>query len=49
MVLRLTETAGQQSRRSQSSNQRNRFTVTTACGGYDGWIGDFIEERRLMA
>ena len=21
--------------------------VTTACGGYDGWIGDFIEERRL--
>ncbi len=21
--------------------------VTTACGGYDGWIGDFIEERRV--
>ncbi len=21
--------------------------VSTACGGYDGWIGDFIEERRL--
>ncbi len=21
--------------------------VVTACGGYDGWIGDFIEERRL--
>ena len=21
--------------------------VTTTCGGYDGWIGDFIEERRL--
>lgn len=21
--------------------------VTTACGGYSGWIGDFIEERRL--
>jgi sugar phosphate isomerase/epimerase len=21
--------------------------VTTACGGYAGWIGDFIEERRL--
>jgi sugar phosphate isomerase/epimerase len=21
--------------------------VTTACGGYDGWIGDFNEERRL--
>jgi len=21
--------------------------VTTACGGYTGWIGDFIEERRL--
>ena len=21
--------------------------MTTACGGYDGWIGDFIEERRL--
>jgi len=21
--------------------------VTTACGGYEGWIGDFIEERRL--
>jgi len=21
--------------------------VTTACGGYQGWIGDFIEERRL--
>ncbi|MGQ7789478.1 TIM barrel protein [Shigella flexneri] len=21
--------------------------VTTACGGYDGWIGGFIEERRL--
>lgn len=21
--------------------------VTTACGGYYGWIGDFIEERRL--
>lgn len=21
--------------------------VTTACGGYDGWIGDFIEERRM--
>lgn len=21
--------------------------VTTACGGYDSWIGDFIEERRL--
>lgn len=21
--------------------------VTTACGGYRGWIGDFIEERRL--
>jgi sugar phosphate isomerase/epimerase len=21
--------------------------VFTACGGYDGWIGDFIEERRL--
>ena len=21
--------------------------VTTACGGYDGWPGDFIEERRL--
>ncbi|PLR77388.1 hypothetical protein CU633_10565 [Bacillus sp. V3-13] len=21
--------------------------VTTACGGYNGWIGDFIEERRL--
>jgi sugar phosphate isomerase/epimerase len=20
--------------------------VTTACGGYNGWIGDFIEERR---
>lgn len=23
------------------------FPVTTACGGYRGWIGDFIEERRL--
>ncbi|QNK50804.1 sugar phosphate isomerase/epimerase [Brevibacterium sp. PAMC23299] len=23
------------------------FPVTTACGGYTGWIGDFIEERRL--
>lgn len=21
--------------------------VVTACGGYNGWIGDFIEERRL--
>jgi sugar phosphate isomerase/epimerase len=21
--------------------------VTTACGGYNGWIGDFIEERRV--
>ena len=21
--------------------------VVSACGGYDGWIGDFIEERRL--
>ena len=21
--------------------------VTTACGGYDGWIGDFDEEKRL--
>lgn len=21
--------------------------ATTACGGYDGWIGDFIEECRL--
>ena len=21
--------------------------VVTACNGYDGWIGDFIEERRL--
>lgn len=21
--------------------------VITACGGYEGWIGDFIEERRL--
>lgn len=21
--------------------------VVTACGGYEGWIGDFIEERRL--
>lgn len=21
--------------------------MTTACGGYDRWIGDFIEERRL--
>ena len=21
--------------------------VTTACGGYDGWIGDFLAERRL--
>ena len=21
--------------------------VETACNGYDGWIGDFIEERRL--
>lgn len=23
------------------------FPVSTACGGYRGWIGDFIEERRL--
>lgn len=23
------------------------LTVSTACGGYRGWIGDFIEERRL--
>jgi sugar phosphate isomerase/epimerase len=23
--------------------------VTSACGGYRGWIGDFIEERRLNA
>ncbi len=22
--------------------------VSTACGGYGGWIGDFIEERRLQ-
>ena len=21
--------------------------VSSACGGYRGWIGDFIEERRL--
>jgi sugar phosphate isomerase/epimerase len=21
--------------------------ITTACGGYSGWIGDFIEERRI--
>ncbi|WP_105596758.1 sugar phosphate isomerase/epimerase family protein [Cronobacter turicensis] len=27
--------------------QETGLPVTTACGGYDGWIGDFIEERRL--
>ncbi|EJC1152125.1 sugar phosphate isomerase/epimerase [Cronobacter sakazakii] len=27
--------------------QETGLPVTSACGGYDGWIGDFIEERRL--
>ncbi|MBC1814448.1 sugar phosphate isomerase/epimerase, partial [Listeria booriae] len=27
--------------------EKTGLPVTTACGGYDGWIGDFIEERRL--
>lgn len=27
--------------------QETGLPVITACGGYDGWIGDFIEERRL--
>lgn len=27
--------------------QETGLPVTTACGGYSGWIGDFIEERRL--
>jgi len=28
--------------------QETGLPVTTACGGYSGWIGDFIEERRLL-
>lgn len=27
--------------------EKTGLPVSTACGGYDGWIGDFIEERRL--
>lgn len=27
--------------------QETGVKVTTACGGYRGWIGDFIEEKRL--
>ncbi len=27
--------------------QETGLPVVTACNGYDGWIGDFIEERRL--
>ncbi|ELY2808597.1 sugar phosphate isomerase/epimerase [Cronobacter sakazakii] len=27
--------------------QETGLPVTSACGGYEGWIGDFIEERRL--
>ena len=27
--------------------QESGLPVTTACGGYRGWIGDFIEERRV--
>lgn len=26
--------------------RKTGFPVSTACGGYRGWIGDFIEERR---
>ena len=26
---------------------RTGLPVSSACGGYRGWIGDFIEERRL--
>ncbi|EET5873511.1 sugar phosphate isomerase/epimerase [Escherichia coli] len=31
----------------KSAIKETGLPVTTACGGYDGWIGDFIEERRL--
>ena len=27
--------------------EKTKVPVTTACNGYRGWIGDFIEERRL--
>ncbi len=29
--------------------QESGLPVSSACGGYRGWIGDFIEERRLNA
>ena len=27
--------------------QQTDMVISSACGGYRGWIGDFIEERRL--
>ncbi len=31
----------------QSAIDKTGVRVVTACGGYRGWIGDFIEEKRL--
>jgi sugar phosphate isomerase/epimerase len=33
----------------QQASTVTGMPVLTACGGYRGWIGDFIEERRLFA
>ncbi|STI18085.1 transient receptor potential locus [Escherichia coli] len=48
MVLRLTANCWSTiSKKSKQQSKKPGLPVTTACGGYDGWIGDFIEERRL--
>ncbi|MDN7246456.1 sugar phosphate isomerase/epimerase [Planococcus shenhongbingii] len=31
----------------KKEQEETGLSVTTACGGYDGWIGDFNEEKRL--
>ena len=43
---RLTANCWSTISKKSKSNERNRFTGDHRCG-YDGWIGDFIEERRL--
>ena len=44
MVLRLTASCWLTTSK-KSSGDRNRSPPVTACGGYRGWIGDFIERR----
>lgn len=33
----------------KSAQQKSNLNIVSACGGYRGWIGDFIEERRRNA